>query len=66
MSHTQETSQPRPADTATTDDRGRRWFHLRPEPRRRSDLGGVNSTWWTVLVWIAVILLAVFPYPWWW
>jgi hypothetical protein len=66
MSQTQETPQPHPADTTTTDDRGRRWFHLRPDPRRRSDLRGVNSTWWMVLGWIVVLVLVFFPYPWWW
>jgi hypothetical protein len=28
-----------------TGDGGRRWYHLRPKPRRRTDLWGVNSTW---------------------
>ena len=46
--------------------RGRRWYHLRPEPRRRSDLMGFNSTWWMAVVWLIVIVLAVAPYPWWW
>jgi hypothetical protein len=49
------------------DDRGRRWYHLRPEPRRRSDLIGFNSTWWWMaLVWLVVILVVIFPFPWWW
>jgi hypothetical protein len=48
------------------DDRGRRWYHLRPEPRRRSDLMGFNSTWWMVVVWLIVIVLVVSPFPWWW
>jgi hypothetical protein len=26
------------------DDRGRRWYHPRPQPRRRRDLMGFNST----------------------
>ena len=42
---------------------GRRWYHLRPEPRRRRDLMGFNSTWWMVLAWIVVIIL-IFS-PWW-
>lgn len=46
-------------------DRGRRWYHLRPEPRRRSDLMGFNSTWWMVVVWALVIVLIVLPLPWW-
>jgi hypothetical protein len=29
-------------------DHGRRWYHLRPEPRRRADLMGFNSTFWMV------------------
>ena len=32
------------------DDRGRRWYHPRPQPRRRRDLMGFNSTWWMVLL----------------
>jgi hypothetical protein len=48
-----------------TDDRGRRWFHLRPQPRRRTDLIGFNSTWWKVAVWLIAIVLIVYPYPGW-
>ena len=48
-----------------TGDRGRRWYHLRPEPRRRSDLMGFNSTWWMVVAWALVIVLIVLPWPWW-
>jgi hypothetical protein len=48
------------------DDRGRRWYHLRPQPRRRTDLMGFNSTWWMALGWLIVILLLVFPFPWAW
>src|SRR5262249_33618238 len=44
---------------------GRRWFHFRPEPRRRSDLMGFNSTWWMVLIWIIVIVLVIYPGPYW-
>jgi hypothetical protein len=44
------------------DDRGRRWYHLRPEPRGRADLMGFNYTWWAVL-WIVVIVSLFFP--WW-
>ena len=47
------------------DRRGRRWYHLRPEPRRRSDLMGFNSTWWMAVVWVIVIVLVVSPFPWW-
>jgi hypothetical protein len=47
-------------------DHGRRWYHLRPEPRRRADLMGFNSTFWMVLVWFIVIVLVVWPFPLWW
>ena len=43
---------------------GRRWYHLRPEPRRRTDLMGFNSTLWMALGWLIVIVLLVFPFPW--
>jgi hypothetical protein len=57
---------PGEAETEATDDGGRRWYHLRPKPRRRADLMGFNSTLWMVVVWIIVIVVAVFPFPWWW
>jgi hypothetical protein len=50
----------------TVDDRGRRWHHLRPQPRRRTDLMGFNSAWWMALRWLIVIVLIASPYPWWW
>jgi hypothetical protein len=43
-----------------TDERGRRWYHLRPEPRRRYDLIGFNYTWW--VIWIAFILIVFLPW----
>jgi hypothetical protein len=46
--------------------RGRRWYHLRPKPRRRGDLMGFNSMLWMVVVWLLVVVVAVFPFPWWW
>jgi hypothetical protein len=46
------------------DGRGRRWQQVRPQPRRRTDLMGFNSTWWMALGWLVVILLLVFPFPW--
>jgi len=49
----------------TADDTGRRWYHLRPEPRRRTDLWGINSTWWMVVVWILILVVAFSPIPWW-
>ena len=48
------------------DDRGRRWYDLRPEPRCRTDFMGFNSTWWMAVGWLLLILLLVFPSPWWW
>ena len=80
MSHTQEAAQGgRPdariveahhihgeAEIETIDDRGRRWHHLRPQPRRRTDLMGFNSAVWMALGWVIVILLLVFPFPWAW
>ena len=48
-----------------TDDRGRRWYHLRPKPRRRTDLWGFNSTWWMVLGWPLLVVFAISPWPWW-
>ena len=48
-----------------TDDRGRRWYHPRPKPRRRTDLWGFNSAWWMALGWLIVILGAISPWPWW-
>ena len=51
-------------ETEATDDGGRRWYDLRPVPRRRADLMGFNTFWW-VLLWLIVIVLAVYPGPWW-
>jgi hypothetical protein len=48
-----------------TEDRGRRWYHLRPKPRRRTDLWGLNSAWWMALGWPLLIVLAISPWPWW-
>ena len=48
-----------------SEDRGRRWYHVRPQPRRRTDLMGINSTWWMALLWLIVIVLVVYPGPWW-
>jgi hypothetical protein len=52
-------------ETEATDERGRRWYHLRPEPRRRTDLWGFNSTWWMALGWPLLIFFAISPWPWW-
>jgi hypothetical protein len=45
-------------------DRGRRWYHLRPLPRRRADLMGFNTTSW-VLLWLILIVLLIYPFPGW-
>jgi hypothetical protein len=52
-------------DNEITDKRRRRWYHPRPEPRRRTDLMAFNSTWWMALGWLILILLVVFPFPFW-
>ena len=44
-----------------TDDRGRRWFQLRPEPRRRVDLIGFNYTWW-LMIWLFLMLFVILPW----
>ena len=44
-------------------DVGRRWYHRRPEPRRGTDLSAPGSSWWS---WLILILVALFPFPWWW
>jgi hypothetical protein len=49
-----------------TADRGRRWYRLRPEPARRTDFMGFNSTWWMALGWLVLLIVVAFPFPWWW
>lgn len=49
-----------------TDEHRRRWYHLLPEPRRRTDLLGFNSTWWMAVAWVILILVVASPFPWWW
>lgn len=44
-----------------TDDRGRRWYDLRPAPRGRADLMGFNRTWWLAF---AVFLIVIAFFPW--
>jgi hypothetical protein len=51
-------------DIEATDERGRRWYHLRPEPRRRCDFVGFNYTWWLVF-WVLLILIVFLPWGWW-
>jgi hypothetical protein len=43
-----------------TDERGRRWYHLRPDPRGRADFIGFNYTWW--LIWILFIFIILLPW----
>jgi hypothetical protein len=43
-----------------TDERGRRWYHLRPDPRSRYDFIGFNYIWW--LIWILFIFLIFVPW----
>jgi len=45
---------------------GPRRRDLRPQPRRRTDLMGFNSTLWMGLGWVLLVLALVFPFPWWW
>jgi hypothetical protein len=51
------------ADAPEATGHRRRWYTLRPQPRRRSDLMGFNSTYWMVLIWALVIILIISP--WW-
>jgi hypothetical protein len=43
-----------------TDELGRRWYHLRPDPRGRVDMFGFNYTWW--LLWIFLIFIVFLPW----
>jgi hypothetical protein len=45
---------------------GRRWYHLRPKPRRGTDFMGFNSTWWMALGWFTLLIVVAFPFPWGW
>jgi hypothetical protein len=47
-------------ELVATDENGRRWYQLRPEPRRRYDLIGFNYTWW--LIWIVIMLVVFVPW----
>ena len=58
------TSASNDAEIEAKDDRGRRWYHPRPQPRCRRDLMGFNLTWW-ILLWVVLIVLAVWPFPVW-
>jgi hypothetical protein len=48
------------SELEATDELGRRWYHLRPTPRRRYDLIGFNYTWW--LIWLLVIFVIFLPW----
>jgi hypothetical protein len=43
-----------------TDERGRRWYHVRPEPRSRYDFIGFNFAWW--LIWIFLLFIIFAPW----
>jgi hypothetical protein len=60
MSHTED------VNSDGNNESGRRSHDLRPQPRRRTDLIGFNSTLWMGLGWVILILALVFPFPWWW
>jgi hypothetical protein len=49
------------SDTPETAPR-RRWYHLRPESRRRTDLMGFSSTLWMAVGWLIVIVV-ILPVP---
>ena len=57
-------SRTRDINSDDNDEGGRRRHDLRPQPRRRTDPMGVNSTLWMGLGWALLILLLVFPFPW--
>jgi hypothetical protein len=62
MSHTSPGQQRRSSEPAASQaPSNRRWYHLRPVPRGRADVIGVNRTWWTVL-WIVLIVLIFLPW----
>jgi hypothetical protein len=44
-----------------TNDRGRRWYHPRPQPRSRADVMGVNYTFWLLF---CILLLVIVVLPW--
>jgi hypothetical protein len=44
-----------------TDERGRRWYQLRPDQPRRADFIGFNYTWWLV-IWLFFIFFILLPW----
>ena len=67
MPHTRDAAQGGPVvENQAADDRGRRWYQLRPESRRRTDFMGINSTWWMALGWLVLLIVVAFPFPWLW
>jgi hypothetical protein len=48
------------SELEATDELGRRWYHLRPQPRRRYDLIGFNYSWW--LIWLFLMLIIFMPW----
>jgi hypothetical protein len=63
MSHTRKAAQDED-EIEATDDHRRRWYQLRPVPRRRTDLMGFSTTWW-VLWWLIFVVLLLYPGPYW-
>ena len=49
-------------DIEATDDRGRRWYHLRPQPPGRADVLGFGFMWWAFLILLIIVFL---PWGWW-
>jgi hypothetical protein len=49
-------------EIVTSGDRGRRGYHLRPQPRARADLSGFNVTF-CLLCAVVIVIVIVFP-PW--
>ncbi len=46
--------------TAGSTDRGRRWYHPRPQPRCRADVMGFNYRFWLA----CILLIVIFVLPW--
>jgi hypothetical protein len=48
-------------ELVATDERGRRWYHLRPQPRRRYDFVGFYYTWWLIF-WVFLVFMIFLPW----
>ena len=64
--HEEESLCPHTEEHRRRRDRRRRWYDLQPEPRRRTDFMGFNSTWWMAMGWLVLLIVVAFPFPWWW